>query len=83
MTRIEKIEKKLLFIFNDTNNIKLGNNIHLDNNSVNCVLTAADENNILIPCGVSYCKINEQIYKIILRLVKPYGAEITNITLVK
>jgi hypothetical protein len=31
MTRIEKIEKKLLFIFNDTNNIKLGNNIHLDN----------------------------------------------------
>lgn len=95
MTRIEKIEKKLLFTFNDTNKIKIGNNIHLmkpttldgDHEEIDwkieSILVAAEQVNVLIPYGISYCKINNQIYKVKNKLIKPYGAEIVEVNLLK
>ena len=63
MPSLEKIEQELLFNFNDTDKIKIGKNLHMTEYPEECVLIAAEQTNTLIPFGINYCKINNQIYR--------------------
>ena len=78
---LREITLPILFTFNDTKKIRIGNNVHLQKEwAVESILVAAEETIGLIPFGIHVCCINDQYYMFKQSPFQEEGAKTTNIT---